>query len=110
MGRSRCCKPWWTPLSLVSYQSGTMRTMLTELAKQCPLKVNPYTMDSPHTKTSLLLQSHFSRLTLPCSDYLTDTKSVMDNAPRVLQAMIDICAESGWLASTLRVLTMLQMI
>jgi len=82
----------------------------TELAKQCPLKVNPYTMDSPHTKTSLLLQSHFSRLTLPCSDYLTDTKSVMDNAPRVLQAMIDICAESGWLASTLRVLTMLQMI
>jgi len=82
----------------------------TELAKQCPLKVNPYTMDSPHTKTSLLLQSHFSRLTLPCSDYLTDTKSVMDNAPRVLQAMIDICAESGWLASTLRVLTLLQMI
>jgi len=74
------------------------------------LKVNPYTMDSPHTKTSLLLQSHFSRLTLPCSDYLTDTKSVMDNAPRVLQAMIDICAESGWLASTLRVLTLLQMI
>merc|ERR1712183_786828 len=64
----------------------------TELAKQCPLKVNVYTMDSPNTKASLLMQAHFSRLTLPCSDYLTDTKSVMDNAPRVLQAMIDICA------------------
>ena len=64
-----------------------------ELAKQCPLKVNIYTMDSPNTKTSLLLQSHFSRLVLPCTDYLTDTKTVMDNAPRVLQAMIDVCGE-----------------
>ena len=80
-----------------------------ELAKQCPLKVNIYTMDSPNTKTSLLLQSHFSRLVLPCTDYLTDTKTVMDNAPRVLQAMIDVCAESGWLASTLRVVSILQM-
>ena len=52
-----------------------------ELAKQCPLKVNIYTMDSPNTKTSLLLQSHFSRLVLPCTDYLTDTKTVMDNTP-----------------------------
>merc|ERR1719308_602570 len=67
-------------------------------------------MDSPNTKTNLLLQAHFTRLMLPSTDYLTDTKSVMDNAPRVLQAMIDVCAESGWLASTLRVLTMLQMI
>lgn len=81
----------------------------TELAKQCPLEVNIYTMDSPNTKASLLLQAHFSRLVLPSTDYLTDTKSVMDNTPRVLQAMIDVCAESGWLASTLRVISMLQM-
>ena len=81
----------------------------TELAKQCPLEVNIYTMDSPNTKTSLLLQAHFSRLVLPSTDYLTDTKSVMDNTPRVLQAMIDVCAESGWLPSTLRVITILQM-
>ena len=67
-------------------------------------------MDSPHTKASLLLQSHFSCLTLHCPDYLTDTKSVMDNAPRVMQAIMDVCAESGWLASTLRVVAMLQML
>ena len=79
----------------------------TELAQQCPMKVNVYTMDSLHTKASLLWQSLFSHLTLPCSDYPTDTKSVMDNAPRVMQAMIDVCAESGWLAFTLRVVTML---
>ena len=82
----------------------------TELVKQCPMRVNMYTMDFPHTKASLQLQSHFSRLTLPCSDYLADTKSVMDNSPRVMQAMIDVCAESGWLASTIRVVTMLQML
>ena len=81
----------------------------SELAKQCPLKVNIYTMDSPNTKTSLLLQSHFSRLVLPSTDYLTDTKSVMDNAPRVLQAMLDVAGESGWLGTSLRVITLLQM-
>ena len=82
----------------------------TELAKSCPLKVNQYMMDSAHTKASLLLQSHFSRLTLPSADYLTDTKSVMDQALRVLQAMIDVVAENGWLAATLRVLALLQMV
>lgn len=74
----------------------------TELAKTCPIELNAYTMDSPHTKAHLLLQAHISQLPLPCTDYLTDTKSVMDNALRVLQAMIDVCAENGWLASTLR--------
>ena len=44
----------------------------TELGKLCPLKANVYTMDSLHTKASLLLLSHFSWLTLPCSDYLID--------------------------------------
>ena len=58
------------------------------------LQVNIYTMDSPHTKTSLLLQSHFSRLMLPSTDYLTDTKTVMDNAPRVLQVRN---LDSDWL-------------
>ena len=41
----------------------------SELAKQSPLKM------TPNTKTSLLLRSHFSRLTLPSTDYLTDTKN-----------------------------------
>ena len=81
----------------------------SELAKQCPLKVNIYTMDSPNTKTSLLLQSHFSRLALPSTDYLTDTKSVLDQAPRVLQAMVDVAGESGWLGTTLRVISLVQM-
>jgi activating signal cointegrator complex subunit 3 len=79
-----------------------------DLAKTCPLEVNAYTMDSPHTKAHLLLQAHLSRLPLPSTDYVTDTKSVMDNALRVLQAMLDVCAESGWLAATLRIVLLLQ--
>lgn len=82
----------------------------TDLAKTCPLEVNAYTMDSPHTKAHLLIQAHLSRLPLPCTDYVTDTKSVMDNALRVMQAMLDVSAESGWLASTLRIVTLLQMV
>ena len=50
----------------------------TKLPKQCPLKVNVYTMDSPNRKVRLhYLKSH--RLALPCPDYLTDTESIMDN-------------------------------
>eukprot|EP00095_Tigriopus_kingsejongensis_P005309 maker-scaffold337_size202799-snap-gene-1.20 protein:Tk05309 transcript:maker-scaffold337_size202799-snap-gene-1.20-mRNA-1 annotation:"activating signal cointegrator 1 complex subunit 3" len=82
----------------------------SELAKLCPIKLNPYAMDSPHQKTHLLLQSHFCRNPLPVQDYLTDTKSVMDQAIRILQAMIDVTADAGWLSSTLQVQTLLQMI
>ncbi len=44
-----------------------------------------HTMDSSATKTHLLLQAHFCQLQLPSSDYYTDTKSVMDQAIRILQ-------------------------
>lgn len=50
--------------------------------------MDPLTYDSPHTKTFLLMQAHFSHLPLPNSDYLTDTKSVLDQTIRVLQVKI----------------------
>lgn len=81
-----------------------------ELAKLCRIKVDPLTYDSPHTKTFLLMQAHFSHLTLPNADYLTDTKSVLDQAIRVIQAMIDICAEKGWLMAVLRIQQLMQCI
>ena len=67
-------------------------------------------MESPNTKTFLLLQAHFSRLQLPCSDYYTDLKSVLDQTIRVLQAMIDVSAENGWLATTLQIQSLMQMV
>lgn len=99
----------------------------------CRHAVDSSTLDSPNTKTFLLLQAHFSRLPLPCADYLTDLKSVLDQAIRILQvrismskhkligintnddyfcckAMIDIVADRGWLGAALRIMQILQMI
>ena len=70
-----------------------------ELAESVPIKVDQYTYDSPHTKTHLLLQAHFSRLPLPIADYGTDTKSALDQAIRIMQAMIYVCADEGWLST-----------
>ncbi|XP_014260585.1 activating signal cointegrator 1 complex subunit 3 [Cimex lectularius] len=81
-----------------------------DLAKLCPWKVDELMLDSPHIKTYLLLQAHFSRLELPSTDYYTDLKSVLDQAIRILQGMLDVCAESGWLALSLRLQHLMQMI
>ncbi len=59
--------------------------MNKDLSKDCPIDLSDRMMDSPATKAHLLLQSHFGHLQLPCSDYFTDTKSVLDQAIRILQ-------------------------
>ncbi|KZC07318.1 Activating signal cointegrator 1 complex subunit 3 [Dufourea novaeangliae] len=81
-----------------------------ELSKMCRYRVDNYSYDSPNTKAFLLLQAHFSRLPLPCTDYTTDLKLVLDQAIRILQAMIDTVAEHGWLSTTLVIIQLLQMI
>ncbi|XP_076632793.1 activating signal cointegrator 1 complex subunit obelus [Colletes latitarsis] len=81
-----------------------------ELSKMCRYPVTNYTYDSPNTKAFLLLQAYFSRLPMPCADYITDLKSVLDQAIRIIQAMIDSVAEHGWLESTLMIIHLLQMI
>jgi len=55
-------------------------------------------------------QAHFSQLELPISDYVTDLKSVLDQSIRIIQAMIDICANSGWLSSSITCMRLLQMV
>ncbi|KAL4657484.1 activating signal cointegrator 1 complex subunit 3 [Arapaima gigas] len=82
----------------------------SELAKRLPLEVNPHSYDSAHTKTHLLLQAHFSRSSLPCSDYGTDTKTVLDSAIRICQAMLDVVANEGWLVTALSICNLVQMI
>ncbi|CAL7941276.1 unnamed protein product [Xylocopa violacea] len=81
-----------------------------ELSKMCRYQVDNYSYSSPHTKAFLLLQAHFSRLPLPCVDYITDLKSVLDQSIRIIQAMVDTVAENGWLSSTLTIINLLQMI
>ncbi|KAK5666592.1 putative steryl acetyl hydrolase mug81 [Batrachochytrium dendrobatidis] len=67
--------------------------------------------DCPHLKTFLLLQAHLVRQDqLPCSDYHTDTISVLDQSIRIVQAMIDVCVLQGYLATTLGLTSILQCI
>jgi activating signal cointegrator complex subunit 3 len=84
--------------------------MNAELARAVRWPVNSAALDDPHTKTHLLLQSHLDRLSLPVSDYYTDLKSVLDQAIRVLQAMVDTLCEAGWLSAALQCMTLMQMV
>ncbi|XP_041983109.1 activating signal cointegrator 1 complex subunit 3 isoform X1 [Aricia agestis] len=69
-----------------------------ELSQLCRLPVDSLSLDSSNVKAFLLLQAHMTRLPLPNTDYLTDTKSVLDQTIRIIQAMIDTSAENGWLS------------
>lgn len=80
------------------------------LSKRVRYKVDNNRLDDPHIKANLLFQAHFSQLDLPISDYITDLKSVLDQSIRIMQAMIDICANSGWLSSTITCMHLLQMV
>jgi activating signal cointegrator complex subunit 3 len=80
------------------------------LATMCPIKVPKSDLDSPHVKANLLIQAHLSRAPLPITDYITDTKSVLDQAARVIQCMIDVSSQKGYLDTTLNLLSFQQMI
>ncbi|XP_042499431.1 DExH-box ATP-dependent RNA helicase DExH14 isoform X2 [Macadamia integrifolia] len=80
------------------------------LSEKVRYLVDKNRLDDPHVKANLLFQAHFSQLELPISDYVTDLKSVLDQSIRIIQAMIDICANSGWLASALTCMHLLQMV
>ncbi|GAV70037.1 DEAD domain-containing protein/Helicase_C domain-containing protein/Sec63 domain-containing protein [Cephalotus follicularis] len=81
-----------------------------ELAEKVRFKVDENRLDDPHVKANLLFQAHFCQLELPVSDYVTDLKSVLDQSIRIIQAMIDICANSGWLLSSITCMHLLQMV
>lgn len=64
-----------------------------ELADKLPWALSSEEdFQSPNIKTFLLLQAHFNRTPLPISDYINDTKSVLDQIPRVLNSFLDIAA------------------
>eukprot|EP01031_Cornospumella_fuschlensis_P039650 gene39650-48269_t len=54
-------------------------------------------MLSPHVKTFLMLLAHMQRAPLPIADYINDLKSVLDQLPRILNAMVDVAGELGYM-------------
>eukprot|EP00850_Spirogloea_muscicola_P017869 SM000157S02099 [mRNA] locus=s157:242304:257751:- [translate_table: standard] len=81
-----------------------------QLASRVRWPVHNKTLEDPHTKANLLFQAHFSQLSLPISDYITDTKSLLDQSIRILQAMVDVAANGGWLQTTLKCMQLMQMV
>eukprot|EP01105_Mastigella_eilhardi_P023253 TRINITY_DN5830_c0_g1_i2.p1 TRINITY_DN5830_c0_g1~~TRINITY_DN5830_c0_g1_i2.p1 ORF type:complete len:744 (-),score=171.52 TRINITY_DN5830_c0_g1_i2:169-2400(-) len=81
-----------------------------QLAADLPWVDRRARMEDPHVKASLLLQAHFSALPLPISDYISDTKSVLDQSIRILQAMVDVAADNGWLGTTLNAMHLAEMV
>ncbi|XP_073143681.1 DExH-box ATP-dependent RNA helicase DExH14 [Henckelia pumila] len=81
-----------------------------DLSNKVRFMVDQSLLDDPHVKANLLFQAHFSRVELPITDYVTDLKSVLDQSIRIIQAMIDLCANSGWFSSTMTCMRLLQMV
>ena len=66
-----------------------------ELASNLPWSVPPSDYGSPHAKAFLLLQARMCRAPLPITDYITDSKGVLDNTMRVANALVDVAGSAG---------------
>ncbi|KAJ1680235.1 Pre-mRNA splicing [Spiromyces aspiralis] len=87
------------------------RAILSRLATRVPLgmpKVEEPAHTSPRVKTHLLLQAHFSRLSLP-ADLATDQAWVLNRVILLLQAMVDVASSQGWLKPAISAMELSQM-
>ena len=57
-----------------------------------------------------MCQAYFFRAKLPITDYINDTKTVLDQAPRVLNALLDMAVEEGHLDVVLALTILSKMI
>jgi activating signal cointegrator complex subunit 3 len=87
-------------------EDGHNRALLPSLR----LPLDPKLAGTPAVKASVLLQLRWQGLAAPVADYVTDTLSVLAQAPRVLHAMVDACADAGWLATTRTAVRLAQMV
>ena len=69
---------------------------------------SPPDFGSPHAKAFLLLQARMTHAPLPITDYVNDTKTVMDAALRVGAALVDVAADAGLLDVALSTMRLLQ--
>jgi hypothetical protein len=67
----------------------SMNCQVARLHTRCHVHINVFSLS--------VLQVHFSRAELPISDYITHLKLVLAQSICIIQAMIDICANSGCL-------------
>ncbi|KAJ3296866.1 DEIH-box ATPase [Rhizoclosmatium sp. JEL0117] len=70
-------------------------------------KINNKLLD-PHVKTNILLQAHFSRLSLP-PDLESDQKLILAKVLRLIQASVDVISTNGWLGPGITAMELSQM-
>ena len=63
---------------------------------------------SPHVKALLLLQARLARAPVPITDYVNDTKSVLDQSLRVINSLIDVAADLGKLNAAISAMHLTQ--
>jgi len=79
----------------VRHNEDQLNVDLSELLPWNPYSVPTWLPDSPHGKAFLLIQAYCKRVPAPIKDYATDTKSVLDQAARVLNALIEVATHRG---------------
>lgn len=76
-------------------------------------RTQPHTLpDVPydaHMKTLVLLQCHFSRKSIT-ADLRIDQKLILNEAPKLVQAIVDVISSNGWLKPALAAMELSQMI
>lgn len=70
--------------------------VLKRVYDRVPVKLSEANYESPHFKAFVLLQAHFSRLTLP-PDLVTDQTLVVSKVLNLLSACVDVMSSEGWL-------------
>ncbi|KAF5370279.1 hypothetical protein D9758_006929 [Tetrapyrgos nigripes] len=72
--------------------------LLRRLYDRLPVKLEASSaeFESPHFKTFLLLQAHFSRIALP-PDLVADQKAVLEKVLNLLSACVDVMSSNAWL-------------
>ena len=70
--------------------------ILRRIYDRCPVKMSDPQYDSPHFKAFVLLQAHFSRLSLPI-DLAKDQEQVVGKVLPLLSACVDVLSSEGHL-------------
>jgi len=84
-------------------------SVLHKLAIHLPLRIDKAKYSDPHTKANVLLQAHFSRRPLS-ADLHQDQQMVVENATRMIQALVDVISSSSWLNPALAAMELSQMV
>ncbi|KAI5476145.1 pre-mRNA-splicing helicase BRR2 [Pseudohyphozyma bogoriensis] len=69
---------------------------LRKIYDRVPVKLATADYDSPHFKTNILLQAHFSRLTLP-ADLAADQAVILSRVLNLLSACVDVMSSNAYM-------------